>query len=312
MHHGEITAQNRTDGIKGSIFTVRIPLGSAHLQESEIERDVEKAETHHVKSKVPVRSNYNILLVDDDEEIGEYIARELGAYYHFAVAHNGKEGLKELLSNNYDLVVSDVMMPEMDGMTMLRMIKTNVNISHIPVIMLTSKSDVANRLEGLEKGADAYLTKPFTMEELHITIDNLIASHLRLRGKYSGVQNATGQVEKVEVKGNDEQLMERIIKSVNQHLSDSDYGVETMCEEVGISRAHLHRKMKDMAGIPVSEFIRNIRLEQAARLLKEQKVNITQVAYSVGFSSLGYFSTVFRKHFGVSPRDYVEQNEQQE
>lgn len=310
MHHGTISAENRADGIKGSIFTVRVPLGKEHLTEEEIDTSVDKSQTHHVKAKQAVRSNYKVLLVDDDEDIGEYIADELGAYFHFTVSHNGKEGLKELLTDNYDAVVSDVMMPEMDGLTMLRMIKTNVNISHVPVIMLTSKSDIGNRLEGLEKGADAYLTKPFTMEELHLTIDNLIAKTLRLKGKFSGAQQAIDQVENVEVKGNDEQLMERIIKSVNQHLSDSDYGVEVMCEEVGISRAHLHRKMKDLTGIPVSEFIRNVRLEQAARLLKEQKVNITQVAYSVGFSSLGYFSTVFRKHFGMSPRDFIEQQQE--
>ena len=111
-------------------------------------------------------------------------------------------------------------------------------------------------------------------------------------------------MERPEVQGNDEALMERIVQSVNQHLDDSEFAVEQLCSEVGISRAHLHRKMKEMTGMPVTEFIRNIRLEQAARLLRERKLNITQVAYSVGFSNLGYFSTVFRKHFGVSPRDF--------
>jgi AraC-like DNA-binding protein len=115
-------------------------------------------------------------------------------------------------------------------------------------------------------------------------------------------------VKQIEVKGNDEQLMERIIKSVNDHLSDSDFGVDTICQDAGISRAHLHRKMKEMTGLPITEFIRNIRLEQAARLLREQKLNITQVAYTVGFSNLGYFSTMFRKHFGVAPRDFVTNN----
>ena len=307
MHHGTITAQNRTDGVKGSVFTVRLPQGNSHLTDAEIDTSIEPPATVKVTPKRQPRSNYRVLIVDDDEEIGRYVSEELGAYYHFAVCHNGKDGLRELLTNAYDVVVSDVMMPEMDGFTMLRLIKTNANISHVPVIMLTSKSDVGNRLEGLEKGADAYLTKPFSMDELHLTIDNLIANHLRLKGKFSGAQQQADKVEQIEVKGNDEQLMERIMKSVNQHLSDSDFSVDQLCDEVGISRAHLHRKMKDMTGIPVSEFIRNIRLEQAARLLKEQKINITQVAYSVGFSNLGYFSTVFRKHFGLSPREFVEQ-----
>ena len=247
-----------------------------------------------------------MLIVDDDEEIGRYIANELSHFYKFGFCSNGKEGLRELLSHDYDVVVSDVMMPEMDGFTMLRMIKTNMNISHIPVIMLTSKSDVGNRLEGLERGADAFLAKPFNMDELHGVIDNLIQGRLRLKGKYSGAQQQADKVERPEVKGNDEQLMERIMKAVNKNLGDSDFSVEMLTQEVGISRAQLHRKMKEMTGLSTSEFIRNIRLEQAARLLKEQKINVTQVAYTVGFSNLAHFSTIFRKHFGVSPSEYAE------
>ena len=174
--------------------------------------------------------------------------------------------------------------------------------------MLTSKADVANRLEGLEKGADAYLAKPFDMDELHIVINNLINKNLRLKGKYSGTQQQKDKVEEKVVKGNDELLMERIMKVINEHLSDCDFNVEVLTSEVGISRAQLHRKMKDMTGLPISEFIRNIRLEQAVRLLKEQKINVTQVAYTVGFSNLAHFSTVFRKQFGVSPTEYIEQS----
>ena len=250
------------------------------------------------------------MVVDDDVEIGTYIQHELGAYYHITPVTSGREALRLLLAaeanRQYDLVVSDVMMPEMDGFTMLRMIKTNMNLSHIPVVMLTSKADVANRLEGLEKGADAYLAKPFDMDELHVVINNLISKTLRLRGKYSGSQQQKDKVVETKVKGNDEALMERIMKVVNEHLSDSNFNVETMTKEVGISRAQLHRKMKEMTGLSVSEFVRNIRLEQAVRLLKEQKINVTQVAYTVGFSNLAHFSTVFRKQFGVSPSEYVE------
>ena len=136
-----------------------------------------------------------MLIVDDDIDIGKYISAELGHYYHFGLCSNGKEGLKELLTGSpYDVVISDVMMPEMDGFTMLRMIKTNMNISHLPVIMLTSKADVGNRLEGLERGADAFLAKPFDMEELHLTIDNLIQSRQRLKGKFTGAQQQADRV----------------------------------------------------------------------------------------------------------------------
>ena len=309
LHHGTIEAANREDS-QGSIFTVRLPLGNGHLAPEELYVADEKEKTARAKSQ----SSYRVLVVDDDAEIGAYITQELGAYYHITAVTNGREALRLLLGaepdRQFDLVISDVMMPEMDGFTMLRMIKTNMNIGHIPVVMLTSKADVANRLEGLEKGADAYLAKPFDMEELHVVINNLISKNLRLKGKYSGSQQQKDKVVETTVKGNDEALMERIMKVVNEHLDDSDFNVEMLTKEVGISRAQLHRKMKEMTGLPVSEFIRNIRLEQAVRLLEEQKINVTQVAYAVGFSNLAHFSTVFRKQFGLSPTEYVEQKVQ--
>ena len=306
MHHGTIEARNRADGQSGAQFIVTLPLGNSHLLASEIEDVQEMSVAKNVSHTQKSTGNSRVLVVDDDEEIAHYIAGELSHYYRFSTAANGKEGLKELLTNDYDLVVSDVMMPEMDGFTMLRMIKTNINISHIPVIMLTSKADVGNRLEGLERGADAFLAKPFNMEELHLTIDNLIQSRQRLKGKFTGAQQQADKLEQPEVKGNDELLMERIMKSVNKNLSNSDFNVDMLTQEVGISRAQLHRKMKEMTGISTSEFIRNIRLEQAARLLKEQKINVTQVAYTVGFSNLAHFSTIFRKHFGVAPSEYAD------
>ena len=307
MHHGTISAANREDS-QGSIFTVCLPLGNSHFTKEEILVPEEKEKTRKQKAQ----SSYHVLIVDDDAEIGEYIQQELGAYYYITSVTSAREAMHLLLSVDrkwqYDLVVSDVMMPEIDGFTMLRMIKKNINVSHIPVVMLTSKSDVANRLEGLEKGADAFLAKPFDMEELHVVINNLISKNLRLKGKYSGVQQQKDKVEETTVKGNDEALMERIMKVINKHLSDNEFNVEMLTQEAGISRAQLHRKMKEMTGLPVSEFIRNIRLEQAIRLLKEQKINVTQVAYAVGFSNLAHFSTVFRKQFGVSPTEYIEQN----
>lgn len=306
MHQGTIEAMGRTDGQRGASFVVTLPLGKIHLTEEEIAASKVEEDATIEKGKTSRRTRHRVLVVDDDLEIAHYISTELGQYYKFGISPNGKEGLKELLTGDYDLVISDVMMPEMDGFTMLRMIKTNVNISHIPVIMLTSKADIGNRLEGLERGADAFLPKPFDMEELHMSIENLIASRHLLRGKFSGVQQQVDKLEKREVKGLDEQLMERIMKVVNKNLSDSDFNVDMLTQEVGISRAQLHRRMKEMTGISTSEFLRNIRLEQAARLLREQKVNVTQVAYTVGFSNLAHFSTVFRKHFGVSPSEYVE------
>ena len=306
MHGGTIRAYNRTDGIKGSCFEVNIPLGKEHLKPEEILQEDGTKTTESTGKRTQANRNFNILIVDDDAEIAHYIKTELSDWYRFEHARNGKEGLKMLLTGKYDLVISDVMMPEMDGVTMLKKIKGNSNVSDIPVILLTSKSEVENRLEGLRKGADAFLAKPFNMEELHILIDNLVDNVRRIRGKYSGAQGQKAKIEQIQVKGNNDALMERVMKYMNEHLADPDLNVEKLTEDVGISRAQLHRKLKEIAGVSAGEFIRNLRLEQAARLIEEGQINITQVAYSVGFSNQTHFSTVFKKHYGMSPSEYAE------
>ena len=303
LHGGDVYAHNREDGKSGACFIIELPLGKEHLKDSQINSD------YVVNGKKLQRSgaskNSKILLVDDDIEICRYIKTELSDWYRFVICNNGKEALKQLLSDDFDLVVSDVVMPEMDGITLLRNIKGNANISHVPVIMLTSKSEISDRLEGIKLGADAYLAKPFSLEELHLTVDNLIDNVRRLKGKFSGALKQDDKVEKIEVKGYDEELMERIMKVVNENLSDSDFNVEKMCDEVGVSRTQLHRKLKEMTGVPTSEFLRNIRLNEAARLIRERKINITQVSYMVGFANNSHFSTAFKKYFGMSPSEYA-------
>ena len=224
LHGGDVYAHNREDGKSGACFIIELPLGKEHLKDSQINSD------YVVNGKKLQRSgaskNSKILLVDDDIEICRYIKTELSDWYRFVICNNGKEALKQLLTDDFDLVVSDVVMPEMDGITLLRNIKGNANISHVPVIMLTSKSEISDRLEGIKLGADAYLAKPFSLEELHLTIDNLIDNVRRLKGKFSGALKQDDKVEKIEVKGYDEELMERIMKVVNENLSDSDFNVE--------------------------------------------------------------------------------------
>ena len=303
LHGGDVTARNREDGTSGACFIIELPLGKEHLKNNQICLD--NVGTGKKQQRSAASRNSKILLVDDDIEICRYLKSELSDWYRFVICNNGKEALKQLLSGDFDLVVSDVVMPEMDGITLLRNIKGNANISHVPVIMLTSKSEISDRLEGIKLGADAYLAKPFSLEELHLTIDNLIDNVRRLKGKFTGALKQDDKVEKVEVKGYDEELMERIMKVVNENLSDSDFNVEKMCDEVGVSRTQLHRKLKEMTGVPTSEFLRNIRLNEAARLIREHKINITQVSYMVGFANNSHFSTAFKKYFGMSPTEYA-------
>ena len=303
LHGGDVYAHNREDGKSGACFIIELPLGKEHLKNNQICLD--NVGTGKKQQRGAASRNSKILLVDDDIEICRYLKSELSDWYRFVICNNGKEALKQLLSGDFDLVVSDVVMPEMDGITLLRNIKGNANISHVPVIMLTSKSEISDRLEGIKLGADAYLAKPFSLEELHLTIDNLIDNVRRLKGKFSGALKQDDKVEKIEVKGNDEELMERIMKVVNENMGDSDFNVEKMCDEVGVSRTQLHRKLKEMTGVPTSEFLRNIRLNEAARLIREGKINITQVSYMVGFANNSHFSTAFKKYFGMSPSEYA-------
>lgn len=315
LHHGTVVASNRKD-VKGSCFTIRIPLGNNHLKKEEmVEHSLENRmvlQSHPYELEKPEKkkigrskTNYRVLVVDDDDEVREFLQMELGGIYRVMTAKNGNEGLRLALAQLPDLIVSDVVMPEMDGFTLVKKLKGNGNTSHIPVILLTSKAEHPDRIQGLDKGADAYLTKPFIVEELSTMIASLIANRLLLKGKFSGAQDQEDKVRTVEMKSNDEILMERVMKVVNDYLDNSELNVEMLAEQVGLSRVQLHRKLKELTGIPASEFIRNIRLKQAALLLKDKKMNISQVAYAVGFTNHTHFSTAFKKFYGVSPTDYI-------
>ena len=257
--------------------------------------------------------NYHIMVVDDDIEIGKYIKKKLSDQFRFSLFTDGNEALKSLLQSKtekrnirYDMVVSDVVMPDIDGITLLRKIKQNPNTNDIPVILISSKGTMSDKLAGLKYGADAYLFKPFDTEELYVQITNIMDNRRRLRGKYSGNLEQAERIDQVEVKGYNDVLMERIMKVINDNLTNSDFNVEMLAEKAIISRTQLHRKMKEITGISTSEFIRNLRLQQAARLIREGKINITQVAYAVGYNNQPHFSTVFRKHFGMTPTEYAE------
>ena len=321
MHGGTIRAMHRADK-QGARFVVTLPKGNKHLRPEQI---ITEAPVREVLSagtdEKTAAGRFRILIVDDEPEIARYIISDLGTRYKFSHAPNGKEALKMLLAScgegdsdqapAFDLVITDMMMPLMDGLTLLKHIKENVHLAQLPVIMLTSKDEVENKLQGLRMGADAYIAKPFDMEELHVQIDNLIDNVRRLRGKFSGALQQEDRVEQIQVKGNDEALMERIMRSVNAHLSEPNYNVDEMAADVGISRAQLHRKMKEITGTSTGKFLRNLRMEQAARLLREGKINISQIADRVGYADQSHFSVAFKTHFGLSPSEYVEQNKSQ-
>jgi AraC-like DNA-binding protein len=202
------------------------------------------------------------------------------------------------------------MMPEMDGNTLCSKIKANPLTSHTPVILLTAKNRDEDQLEGLETGADAYIVKPFNMDILRRTIINLISSHRMLRLKYERNDELEEQIDEIRMKSPDEKLLDRIMDCINKNLSNSDLSVDMIADQVGVSRVHVHRKMKDLTGQTPHDFIRNIRLKKAAQLLSNQGMNVTEVMYACGFANPASFSTVFKKYYGMSPRDYMHEHQQ--
>lgn len=325
LHHGIIKAENREDG-QGTRFIIRLPLGSNHLKAEELENpeetgseptisqlpkdsiyETEEENKTNEYRKHKAKTRYRVLIVEDDEEIRRYIRSELDSDFRIYECTNGREGLETILKEKPDLVISDVMMPEMDGITLCRKIKQNININHIPIILLTAKSKAEDQIEGLEIGADAYIVKPFNTELLRTTISNLIANRERLRGKLVGEQQVEEKITKIEMKSNDEILMSKVMKTINDHLADPTLNVEMLAANVGMSRVHMHRKLKELTNQSARDFIRSIRLKQAANLLREKNLSVSEVAYATGFSNLSHFSNTFRDFYGISPSEYKEQ-----
>lgn len=311
MHEGTISAANRTDGKSGAIFTVRIPAGIATgtVQKAADENMTYTfisgtSDMNWKEKKTRSKTSNRILIIEDDEELCRYLEDSLSDFYKIHTVQDGDSGLQLALAELPDLIISDVMLPGMDGLQIVKRIKGNSNTTHIPVMLLTSKADMKDRLTSLEYGADAYMVKPFNIEELELTIDNLLKNRQRVKGKYSG-SFQEDRIRTIDIKSNSDRLMEKIMKVINDNLDNPDLKVEMLAEEVGLSRAQLHRRVKEMTGISTGEFIRNIKLKKAAELLSEKKINISQVAYMLGFSSQTHFSTAFRKFYGISPTEYI-------
>lgn len=328
LHHGTITADNRTD-CRGSLFTVRIPQGCNHLRIEELDtsdntnlnsgtavpakrkrstnsEDEPLSPDLDMPQKQKTKYNLHILIVDDEKDICEYLRNELSKEYKVDVCGNGAEAYDFLLHNPVHLLISDVMMPEMDGITLCRKVRANTNINHIPIILLTAKGRNEDLAEGMETGADSYIVKPFSIEVLRSTINNLIETRRLLKNKFSGAQEQSDKVQEVKVNSSDEILMERIMAVINENLADPALSVEMVANSIGISRVHLHRKLKELTNLSTRDFIRNIRMQQAAKLLKEKRLSISDVAYAVGYSNLSHFSNTFKELFGETPKEYTQ------
>ncbi|MBV4358198.1 response regulator [Parasegetibacter sp. MAH-26] len=244
-----------------------------------------------------------ILIIEDSEEIRDFIKTCLETEYSILEAANGLTGWEIAVNELPDLIVTDVMMPEMDGKQFCYNLKNDERTSHIPVIMLTAKVEVEDQIEGLEQGADVYLTKPFNIYLLKTYINNLIKSKEVLRHKYS--QKLFFEPLDIEIGTVDKKFMERLMRLVEDNLEKSEFGVLDLSKELGMSKSVLYKKFDALVKIPIAEFLKSMRLKRAAVILANDKLNVSEVAWKVGFNDPKYFGREFKKMFGKSPSEYI-------
>lgn len=235
-----------------------------------------------------------VLLVEDNQDVIYYLKSCLEGIYQIAIARNGKIGLEKAIETIPDVIVSDVMMPEMDGFELCQALKTNAITNHIPVILLTAKVTTEDKMEGLTHGADAYLTKPLQKEELLLRLNNLVEHQKRMQQRYQAEPNGSPQEA-------EDPFLAKFRQIVEEHLEDPNFNVAQLSRAMGLSRVQIHRKLKALLDISITQFIRNIRLNEARRLLKETELTVSEIAYQVGFKDASHFSRVFNEHFGERP-----------
>ena len=317
LHHGKISVES-IEG-KGTIFTVLLPVGKAHpetesmvdvpdekeraLAESLSDNKMVSLSENSEETAVTANHGPTLLIVEDNRDMRDYIRRTLSGNYQITEAQNGKEGLKIAGDIIPDLIISDIMMPEMDGYKLCEKIKTTELTSHVPVILLTAKADRESRLTGLETGADDYLPKPFDADELKLIVHNHIEARNKMKEKFG--REVTLEPQDISISSFDERFIKKVLDIIEQHMDDENFSIEELSRKAGYSNMHLYRKIKALSGQTPSQFLRTIRLKRAAALLMNASDNITQIAFSVGFSSLSYFNKCFKEQFGMTPSKFA-------
>ena len=334
LHNGSI----RVESEKGSYteFTLEFPFGRDHLHDEDIVEEKVDVILSPDKDGINSAKNLNltenennqkeaalldsslqtpqndaelkedktiILVVEDNYDMRHYIRESLDRNYLVEEAVNGEQGVRKAEKIIPDLIISDMMMPKMDGNELVRILKNDEKTSHIPIILLTAKAGQENKLEGLETGADDYLTKPFDIKELQVRIKNLISIRRKLQEKFSKVDNHFPSIKGMKLSSLDEKFMQKVNEIIEKHLSEEEFSIEEFGKEVGMSRSQFHRKFTAITGKPASLYLRSVRLSRAKKMIEKKQGNISEIAYSVGFSSLSYFSKCFKEEFGYPPSD---------
>jgi len=323
LHKGKIEVESEEG--KGTTFTISIPLGKEHLKPEEIcepslsqsadgglsegegfsEEIIFPEETKATQPDISLMTETEkpfLLIVEDNSDVRNYIKDNLYKEYGILEAVDGEDGWNKSIEQIPDLIVSDVMMPKMDGFKLCDKLKTDERTSHIPVILLTAKASKEDKLEGYETGADEYLMKPFEPDELRARIKNLIEQRKRVHEHFR--KHGLFEIEEKNITPVDQKFLQKVFDNINQRISDSSLSVESLTENLAVSRSVLQRKILSLVGETPNELIRRIRLKKAARLIEQNFGNMSEIALEVGFNNPAYFSEAFKKQFGLSPSQY--------
>lgn len=322
LHRGSLTFKSNPAGAPGeqqTEFVIALRKGSDHFDPSDIQRNTERENVISVTDAETEAKDYlnygelvlhsinetkpSMLVVEDNEEVRDFIVESLKGRYNVTGCENGFVGYETAIASIPDLIITDVMMPEMDGMEFCRKIKSDQRTNHIPVILLTARVAPIHQLNGLSTGADMYISKPFSLEILLITIRNLLASRQIMREKFS--QQLKLQPKDVIIPAKDGEYLSKLIHVIEARMDDADFGVAELALEIGMSQPVLYRKVKALTDLSVADFIKSIRLKRAANLLAQQQMTVAEVAYAVGFNNRKHFSKEFRKLFNENPTDYM-------
>ncbi|WP_167618515.1 response regulator [Maribellus sediminis] len=314
LMYGQISVESIVG--EGSKFKVSLPLGKEHLQNDEyvilenysaqsapVFTDDEETPNCDESPKASRENLPELLIVEDHPEISEFIRENLRACYQVETAANGKLGFEMATELIPDLIISDVMMPEMDGIEMSRKIKADERTSHIPIILLTGKASHADKMQGLETGVDAFVPKPFNMKELRLRIEKIIEQRQKLRERFT--KNLKLEPKDIAVSSADEKFIDKVMELIEKNMSNTEFEVNQLQDELLMSRTQLFRKIKALTNQSPGEFIRTIRLKRAASLMDQKFGNIAQITYEVGFNNPSYFAKCFKELFGMLPSEYI-------
>ena len=320
LHKGKVKVKSKIG--KGTTFKIIFPEGKNHFEENELLKEETKSITtkerffrksnaivanEESKLDLPTRTS-TLLIVEDNSELRKYLKDELKSQYKVLVAKDGLEGLKIAKDSLPDVIITDVIMPEMDGFEFCKNIKEDLTTSHIPLLMLTAKTKIDDRIEGIGLGADAYMIKPFDMRLLKLRLQQLITSRKLIFDKYFGT--ISGAEDNANASSLDKDFIQRVLNYVHENMSDSDLSVEFLASQLNLSRSQLYRKIKTLTGQTVNEFLRKVRLQRAKQIIEtESDVNISEVCYQVGFSSPSYFTKCFKSHFGILPTEVIKKRQ---